>query len=143
MILVVDTNVVISALLKEGKSRELLIDSPFVLCAPENVMEEIRKYEEYIIEKSKLTSEEFERLFHLLVENIRIIPREKFIQKMPEAHVLIGHIDKGDVPFLALAMSIPCDGIWTENVKHFKAQNKVKIYTTKELAELSNEPAEE
>lgn len=142
MILIVDTNVVISALLKEGKSRELLIDSPFVLCAPENVIEEIRKHEDYIIDKSKLSREEFERLFHLLVENIRIIPRGEFIQKMPEAHALIGHVDRGDVPFLALAMSIPCDGIWTENVKHFNVQNKVKIYTTKELAELSNEPAD-
>ena len=143
MILVVDTNVVISALLTEGKSRELLIDSPFVLCAPENVIEEIRKYENYIINKSKLSNEEFERLFCLLVENIKIITRGEFIQKMQEAHALMGHIDKGDVPFLALAMSIPCDGIWTENVKHFKVQNKVKIYTTKELAELPNDPADE
>lgn len=50
-----------------------------------------------------------------------------------EADRLLGDVDKGDVPFIALALTIPNDGIWTENIHHFKKQNKINILTTKEL----------
>jgi predicted nucleic acid-binding protein len=41
-------------------------------------------------------------------------------------------IDKKDAPFIALALSIPVDGIWSDD-KHFKQQKTIKIFTTKDL----------
>ncbi|RJQ19762.1 PIN domain-containing protein [Candidatus Woesearchaeota archaeon] len=132
MILIVDSNVVFAALLRDSTVRELLIDSPFTLFAPEMMLNEIRKYESEIIKRAGYTKDEFEILFALITGNIEIVEKEKYAHKLKEADELIGHIDKGDVPFLALALTTPNDGIWTENVKHFK-QDKVKVWTTKEL----------
>ena len=101
-------------------------------------LKEIRKYEQEIINRAGFTKAEFEILFNLITDGIQIVEKEKYFHKIKEADKLIGNIDQGDVPFLALALSIPNDGIWTENVKHFK-QKHVKIWTTKELAQSSSE----
>ena len=132
MILIVDTNIIFAGLLRNSGTRQLLIDSPFTLYAPETILKEIRKYEEEIIRRAGFTKAEFEILFNLITDDIRIIEKKHYAPKLKEADKLIGGLDKGDVPFLALALSIPNDGIWTENVKHFR-QNRVKIWTTKEL----------
>ena len=133
MIFVVDTNVVFAGLLRDSITRELLIDSPFILYAPETMIKEIRKYEDIIIQRSELSKEDFEILFGLLINNINIVEKEKYSEKLEEADKFIGHIDKGDVPFLALALNIPNNGIWTENKKHFESQNRIKIWTTDEI----------
>ena len=44
MILIIDTNIVIAGLLKDGVTRELLIDAPFTLYSPDTVIIEIRKH---------------------------------------------------------------------------------------------------
>ena len=136
MILIVDTNIIIAALIKEGKTRELLIDSPFLLYAPEMVIGEIQKHRELIIEKSGLAENDLKSLLGLLLESINVVEKESFLHKMQEASELIGEADKGDVPFLALALSTPNDGIWTANVQHFRAQNKIRVWTTAELLEM-------
>lgn len=132
MILIVDSNIIFAALLKDSMTRELLIDSPITLLAPETTLNEIQKYESEIIKRAGYTKDEFEILFALITGNIELVEKEKYAHKLKEADELICHIDKGDVPFLALALTTPNDGIWTENVKHFK-QDKVKVWTTKEL----------
>ena len=132
MILIIDSNVVFAGLLRAGTVRELLIDSPFTLYAPEIMLNEIRKYEREIIKRAAYTKEEFDILFALITDGIEIVGREKYAHRLKEADQLIGHIDKGDVPFLALALSAPNDGIWTENVKHFK-QDKITVWTTTKL----------
>ncbi len=75
-------------------------------------------------------------MLELITEKIHIIEKEKYSDKLDEAEKIIGVIDKDDVPFIALALSMANDGIWTENVKHFGKQDKVKIWTTKELLSL-------
>jgi len=41
-------------------------------------------------------------------------------------------IDADDAPFLAAALSIRCDGIWTED-PHFLKQTATKVWRTKDL----------
>ncbi len=134
MIFIVDTNIVFAGLLKESITRELLIYSPFILYSPETMIKEIRKYESLIIAKSGLIKTDFEILFTLLTDNINIIEKEDYSGELQEADKLIGHLDKGDVPFLALALSIPNNGIWTEDA-HFLKQNKVKVWATRDILE--------
>jgi predicted nucleic acid-binding protein len=133
MILIVDTNILFAGLLRNSTTRQLLLDPPCTLFAPETALKEIRKYGGEIVRRAGFTKAEFELLFNFLADNITIIEKERHAHKMREADKLIGSIDKGDVPFLALALSVPNDGIWTENVKHFSKQKKARIWTTKEL----------
>ena len=46
MILIVDVNVIISALIKDSKSREVLTFSSFIFYSPDTLLESIEKYEE-------------------------------------------------------------------------------------------------
>lgn len=136
MILIVDSNIIFAGLLRDSTTRKILIDSPFMLYAPETMLNEIRKHEDEIIVRSGLTKEEFEVLFTLLTGNIKIVEKQTYEHSLQRADELIGHIDKGDVPFLALALSAPNDGIWTENVRHFEKQDRVKTWTTAQLLNL-------
>jgi len=63
---------------------------------------------------------------------------EEILGKMEEAENIMGKIDAGDVPFIALALSFPNDGIWTED-KHFLRQRRVKIWLTRDLLKLIRE----
>jgi predicted nucleic acid-binding protein len=51
---------------------------------------------------------------------------------MEKAHKIIGSIDSFDVPFVALALSIDNDGIWS-NDKHFKNLKGIKIWKTSDI----------
>ena len=130
---VIDTSIVFAGLLRESTTRELLIDSPFTLYAPETMLQEIRKHAARIVQLSGLSAEEVEALFGLLTDSIRVVERERYAGCLPEAELLLGGVDKGDVPFLALALSVPSNGIWTENVRHFGKQGRVKVWTTADV----------
>ena len=86
MIFIVDVNVIMSALIKEGVSRALLIDSPFTLYSPDTLLSSVNKYRQLITDKSDLSEEEFETLFNLIIESIRVIQEEKYNSYLPEAH---------------------------------------------------------
>ena len=137
MIFIIDTNIVFSGMIKDGKTRELLIDSPFILYAPETMISEIRKYRNLIMKKSGFTKDEFETLFSLLIEEIIIIEKENYGKHLGEAEKIMENIDKKDAPFVALALSISNDGIWSDD-SDFDKQNKIKIWKTAELLKKVN-----
>ena len=133
--LVVDTNILFSALIKNGISREILIDCPFSLYTPENMLSEMEKHKDLILQKSGLSNEEFDILFKIIAEKINVIKQEKYFSHIEEANSLIGHIDKDDIPFIALALSFKNEGIWSDD-NHLTKQNKIRIFKTEEMAEL-------
>jgi len=49
-----------------------------------------------------------------------------------EAEEIVGSIDRDDVPFVAAALSIRCDGIWSDD-KDLKRQKKVKVWSSREI----------
>lgn len=55
MIFIVDVNVVISALIRDGMSRELLTIPSFTFYSPDTLLESIEKYKDEIMEKSRLS----------------------------------------------------------------------------------------
>jgi predicted nucleic acid-binding protein len=128
---VIDTNIIFSALAKDSITRRILIDCPFDLYAPETLITEIRKHESLILEKSSLSKEEFEVLFTLVTEKITIISKEDYETFIPEARLLIPE-DETDAPFIALALAISNDGIWSDD-KDFQNQKTIKVWTTLEV----------
>ena len=130
MIIVVDTNIIIAALIKNSISRKILLDKEINFICPEESLIEIKNHKAEIQEKAILSDEEFEIILSIIFENITIISKEEYIQLIPETISLID--DKKDVPFLALAIAKKADYIWSED-EHFIKQNKVKILKTKDL----------
>ena len=135
MKLIIDTNVIISSLLKDSTTREILLNESFDFYLPEIVMSEVKKYLPYIIQKSGLTEEEIKKLLNTLLENLHLVPIDEYVEKMDEAIEIIGKIDEKDTQFIALALSIKNDGIWS-NDKHFNKQKKIHVYKTIDVLNL-------
>jgi predicted nucleic acid-binding protein len=132
MRLVIDTSILISALLKDSVTRQILLFSSIDFLLPEYAFEEIEKHKDNVSIRSGLSRGEIEIVLSLIIENITIIPASKLKPCMEKAHKIIGSIDPFDVPFVALALSIDNDGIWS-NDKHFKNLKGIKIWKTSDI----------
>ncbi len=132
MRLIVDSNRIISALIKKGVSRKILSSKNIEFYTVDFVMQEINKYKDTIIKKSNMSIEEVDTLFSLVMENIDIVPDEDVRLKMGESLEIMKDIDEKDAPFIAAALATPNDGIWSHD-KHFEKQNKVKRWLAKDL----------
>ena len=138
MKLIIDTNILISSLLKDSTTREILLNESLNFYLPEIVLSEVNKYLPYIIKKSELSEEEIKKLLNTLLENLILVPIDEYEKKMDEGMKIIGNIDEKDIQFIALALSIENDGIWS-NDKHFEKQKKIKVFKAVDILKLLEE----
>ena len=135
MIIILDSNVVMSALIKSSQTRQIIFHSGYKFYHPKVALRNLEKYKEEIIKRSGMNSEEYEKLSKALFENITLVDTENFLDKLEEAKEIMASIDIEDVPFIALALSIENDGIWSDD-NHFQKQKKVKIWKTSDVLKL-------
>lgn len=132
MDLVVDANILFSALLKKSLTAELLFQEQLNLYTPEFILDEFFKYETFIETKMKRSRGEFVQIMHALKEIITVVPQEEYSLFLDEAKKICP--DEKDVLYLALALKLKC-AIWS-NDKRLKEQKKIPVYSTSELLEL-------
>jgi len=134
MEIVVDTNVIISALLKEGLTRKIIFLAPFEMYTVPFAKSEIEKHKDKLLDKSGLDDESFRYLLDLIFSRIHVADvniLEPFKEKAIE---IMKNIDINDSPFIALAMALNCP-IWS-NDRGLREQSVVKVYTSREILEL-------
>jgi len=131
MILVVDTNRIIAALIKDGISRSIILHFPGELVTIGFSKKEIQANEGEILRKARITKEELEMILDSLLSHCTILDDEAIRINLPEAERIMGRIDKADVPFIACAL-LTKSPIWSDDA-HFRKQSRVKVFTTKEL----------
>ncbi|MEK6891015.1 MAG: PIN domain-containing protein [Nanoarchaeota archaeon] len=136
MNIVVDTNVFISALIKEGITRFIIVNSKDNLLLPEFELEEIYNHKKEIMIKAKLSEKDYDIILLRLLKYVRIISSDLIINKRDDAFKIIGKVDPDDVIFFATALTFNAF-IWSDD-KHFKMQERVKILTTKEIISVFN-----
>lgn len=134
MNIVIDTNILMAGFLKDSLVREILMSRKIKFYMPGLAIREIRKYESYLIEKSGYNKEDFEKLFSLLSQNIKLISKDAIKPHMKEAEEIMKEIDLKDSSFIATYLAINSDGLWSFDA-HFKKQNKVRVFNIKELIE--------
>jgi len=93
---------------------------------------EVDKYKPMIMRKGKISESRFEILFGMVQERIDVIPEEEIRAHLKKAREIMAHIDPDDVPFIALALCIKPDGIWTEDGDFFE-QSEIQIYKTHDM----------
>mgnify|MGYP001618687764 CR=1 FL=1 len=133
MKIVIDSNRIIAALIKEGTTREIIFTETIDFIAPDFIKIETSKYKDEIMKKVNITSEEFDILLSLIFEHIEIIPKadyEKHLHKM-EKEIS----DTKDIPYLATALATQADGIWSHD-SHFIQQKKVKIFSNIDILKI-------
>ena len=132
MILILNTSILISSLIKDSVTRQILLLPSMKFYLPEYALEEIEAHKIKISRLSRLSTDEIDILLNLLLENISIIPSRTIQPYLSQAGVIIGRIDPNDIPFLALALATENDGIWS-NDRHFEAIKQIKIWKTSDL----------
>ncbi len=135
MDLVVDANIVFSALIKENKTYELLFDEVLHLFAPEFFFLEFEKHVKEILEKSEKREDDFIRLATIIKKKISFIPLEELLPYLDEAEKICP--DCNDVAYFALALKLKC-AVWS-NDKALKKQDKILIFSTEDLLRVFNE----
>lgn len=130
--LVVDANILVSALLKDSTTRRILLDFKTPkLIAPDYLREELRKYlQEFALKLDTKKSKVDSALNELIkAAKIEIVAEEKYADSINVAGVLIS--DDKDIPYFALALELEYP-IWS-NDKRLKKQKRIKVYSTPEL----------
>ena len=131
MKLVIDANVVISALIADSKTRELIVTLDPDLLTPAFVHDEIENYEDLIVEKSGMKPDRVTQFIKLLFQYIDVVPASEFYPAIESADEAIGDTDPDDVLYLACA--IACDAaIWSDD-SDFDGQDLVETYSTIEV----------
>ncbi|QSG02866.1 PIN domain-containing protein [Natranaeroarchaeum sulfidigenes] len=131
MKLVIDANVVISALIADSKTRELIVTLEPDLLTPAFVHDEIENYQELIVEKSGMEPDRVSQFIDLLFQYIDVVPASEFYPAIESADEAIGDTDPDDVLYLACA--IGCDSaIWSDD-SDFDEQGLVAVYSTSDV----------
>lgn len=132
MRLVIDTSILISALLKDSVTRKILLFSNIEFLLPEYAFKELERHKNSISNRSGLSIDEIDIVLSLISENITIISASELKPYMEKAFKIIGKIDPLDVPFVALALATNNDGIWT-NDKHFENLKGLTVWKTADV----------
>ena len=135
MIIVIDVNVLLSALIKDSTTREIIVKSGQDFYFPELSLNKIRKYKELILKKSGLSELEFLVILHNLLRFVRIIPIEEILKNRDKAKEIMEYIDPEDVIFIAAALNYNDAIIWSDD-KHFDKQNEVLVLKSRQIIEL-------
>lgn len=140
MKIVLDSNRVLAAMIKDSTTREILFDTFFEFIAPDFILTEIRENEGKIIKTANITKGEFEILLALIFEHITIIPEteyDKFVKSIKDEIT-----DAEDISYIAVCLASDAHGIWTHD-SHFDKQDKVKVFTNISMLELSGKAKSE
>lgn len=133
MELVVDANIVISALIaSEGRTCDLLFNDRLTLFAPDYLHVEINKHKKEILIKSSLSEPEFDLALSLISSRISFTSYADFNEFIPGAKTFSPDVD--DTEYFALALKLKC-ALWS-NDKLLKSQNQILVYSTKEILEM-------
>lgn len=133
MELVLDTNILLSGLLKPSTTQKILLSDKPTFFTPEFSLKEIEKHSEEFAKRMGKTRNEFETALFLLLSNVKIIPKEEYDSFEKKALALCPKGHKDDWPFIALALKQDCP-LWSNDAA-LKGQLAVKVISTKELIE--------
>lgn len=136
---VLDTNVFLKALIKDSTVRGIVIGSNHEFLIPAHLIDEIGEHLDEVEEKSGLSRREIESVMDTLLGRIRFVGEEQVRSHWEEGEKATKEVDEGDIPFVATALAVHCDGVWSDD-RHLKRQNKVRVWTTREVVRLGNRP---
>lgn len=141
MKLIVDTNIIIAAIIKDSTTRRLLLRFDLELFSPEYLFEELNEHSEEIIRKAKIDEQDFEDFCQVMRRIINLVPKATYTRYLAEASGIIE--DENDWPFAAAALSVGDCGIWSNN-PHFTQKSKelfdkynLLTWTTRQLFEFT------
>lgn len=139
MKIVLDVNIILSALIKDSTTRKIILESKLDFYFPESSLNKIRKYEGLVLQKSGITKEIFLEVLITLFKNIQLVSSETILRNWSKAIKIMAHIDEEDVIFVAAALGLEDSLIWSDD-KDFEKQDIVKVLKTKDVVAIFEAP---
>ena len=133
MTIILDSNVLIAALIKPGIARMLVIGNPGEWLVPEAIFEEVWEHRD-VWNRNRLPEAELHGILDMLSEDfVNIVSDRVYRDRAPTARGLVS--DTEDWPLVALALSVDNDGIWTFNERHLEKARRqgVRLLTTADV----------
>ena len=134
MRIVLDANIVIAALLGSRATLTIITSQNHMFYAPKFILKEVEKYKEDICERINQSELEFDENFEVLKVFINIANIEEYDLFMPKAKEAMEKRDWKDCDYLACALAVNADFIWT-NDKDFTIQTLIIAKNTNEFIE--------
>jgi len=138
---VVDSNILFTYFWENSIFNKLSEKQGLDLYSPEYALEEISKYALEIIQKTKITKNEFKNKREELAKKVQFISLKEYSELFKKIQAVIKNFPADeyaelmqDLDFLALALKLNCP-IWS-NDKLLKKQDFIIILTTKEVISL-------
>ena len=135
MNIVMDSNVLFSALISETATRNLILEYNGLFLMPEFVLEEIDEHIEELLEKSGMDRKDFMELLRFVLKKVLVVPNKVLFPYKEKALEIVKNIDIDDVLFFACALAQPNSVIWSDD-KKLKSQMFVVILNTTEIARI-------
>ena len=134
MELVVDANILISGLLKDGITRAILISNKFDLFTSEFIYTELFNHINQLSKKADLSVKEFTEMIEILIaeSGIKLITIDDVKPFINTADSISPDVD--DSLYFSVALKLNCP-IWS-NDKDLKNQEIIKIYSTSDLVKM-------
>ncbi len=132
MRVIVDANIIVAALLGSRSTIAILFSQNYKLYSPKFLIDEIKNKKELLCNLRNINSNEFDINLTALLILVKTIDKFEYDEYIENSTKLIGKRDIKDIDYIACALYIKADFIWT-NDKDFSEQNLIKIMTTEEI----------
>ena len=132
MRIVIDSNVLFSALIKDSATRKIILEYDEFFLFPSYIFDEMEKHKEELLQKSRISIEDFEKLLQLILKRVLIVAPEVLKTHKEDAIEIIKDIDLNDALFIACALAYPESVIWSDD-KKMKQQKRIRIINTFEM----------
>ncbi|MFH1649522.1 MAG: PIN domain-containing protein [Candidatus Woesearchaeota archaeon] len=135
MLLVIDSNVLLAALIRDSIIRKLIFSGLLDLYYPVPSLAVLNKYSDYIRKKTFLSKTKYSALLASVISGIMLVSRKEILVHWEEAKKIMFDIDPEDVVFVACSLAVTGSLVWSDDV-HFRLQGVVPSITTRELLEM-------
>ncbi len=132
MKIILDTNILISALIKDSISRQIILLSANEFYYLRESLKEIEKYKSLILEKSGLSEQDCNKVLEKILERVILIENTEIEPFLKEAKRIMDKIDPKDTIFIAGALAKPDSVIWSDDA-HLHQQNAVRVWKTTDI----------
>jgi len=132
MNIIIDSNVLFSALIKDSLTRRIILEYEKLFLFSLFIFEEMEEHKQELLNKSKMNKEEFEILLSLILKKVIVVPYETLSPFKDKALKLVKDIDKDDIIFVACALAYKDSIIWSDD-KGLKKLKNIKVLNTREI----------
>jgi len=132
MRIVIDSNVLFSALIRNSTVRRMIFEYDGLFLFPSFIFEELELHKSELVEKSGMGKQDFERLLQAILGKVEVVGKDRLLPQREEAEGLVKEIDRDDAVFIACVLAYPGSALWSDD-KRLKKIKGVSVLSTGDI----------